>query len=107
MPEDVKAERYDRFMAVQREISAEVLSSRIGKTVEVLIDEVDEDGAVGRSVWDAPEIDGSVFISGTQGLKPGDRIRTTIIDADDYDLWAETVPAAQGKFGRSPCTPSS
>src|SRR5208337_3163271 len=62
VPEEVKAERYERFMAVQREVSEAVLASQVGKTVEVLIDEVDEDGATGRSVWDAPDIDGSVFI---------------------------------------------
>ena len=61
-PEEVKAERYERFMAVQREVSEEVLASQVGKTVDVLIDEVDEDGATGRSIWDAPDIDGSVFI---------------------------------------------
>ena len=49
MPEEVKAERYERFMEVQREVSEEVLASKVGKTVEVLIDEVDEDGATGRS----------------------------------------------------------
>ena len=71
VPEEVKAERHERFMAVQREVSAEVLAAQVGKTLEVLIDEVDEDGATGRSAWDAPEIDGSVFIGDGEGLKPG------------------------------------
>jgi ribosomal protein S12 methylthiotransferase len=92
LPQEVKAERYERFMAVQREVSKEVLGSQVGKTVEVLIDEVDEDGATGRSIWDAPDIDGSVFIEEAEDLKPGDRVRATIIDADDYDLWAEVLP---------------
>ena len=93
MPEEVKAERYERFMAVQREVSAGVLASQLGKTIEVLIDEVDEEGATGRSAWDAPEIDGSVFIGGGAGIKPGDIVRVRITDSDEYDLWAE--PAAQ------------
>ena len=94
VPEEVKAERYERFMAAQREVSEEVLASKVGKTVEVLIDEVGEDGATGRSVWDAPDIDGSVFIEEAVDLKPGDLVRATIIDADDYDLWAEALPSA-------------
>ncbi|MNG41215.1 Ribosomal protein S12 methylthiotransferase RimO [compost metagenome] len=56
----------------------------------MLIDEVDEQGAVGRSFADAPEIDGSVFIDSTD-VKPGDKIRVRVIDADEYDLWAELV----------------
>jgi len=94
LPEEVKAERHERFMAVQREVSEAVLAAQVGKTVEVLIDEVDEDGATGRSVWDAPDIDGSVFIEEAEVLKPGDRVRATIIDSDDYDLWAELPPSA-------------
>jgi ribosomal protein S12 methylthiotransferase len=94
VPEEVKAERHERFMAVQREVSAEVLAGRIGSTADVLIDEIDEDGATGRTAWDAPEIDGAVFIDDAAGLKPGDRIRAVVTDADDYDLWA-TVAARQ------------
>jgi len=75
-------------------VSEEVLASQVGKTVEVLIDEVDEVGATGRSIWDAPDIDGSVFIEEAEALKPGDRVRATIIDSDDYDLWAEILPSA-------------
>ena len=89
VPEEVKAERYERFMAVQRAVSEDVLASLVGKTVEVLIDEVDEDGASARSVWDAPEIDGSVLIEEAGDLQPGDLARVTIVDSDDYDLWGE------------------
>ncbi len=91
VPEEVKVERHERFMAVQREVSEEVLAGQVGKTIEVLIDEVDEDGAAGRSAWDAPEIDGSVFIADADDLTPGDLVRATIIDSDDYDLWAEVA----------------
>jgi ribosomal protein S12 methylthiotransferase len=92
--EEIKAERFERFMAVQRDVSEDVLAAQVGKTVEVLIDEVDEDGATGRSVWDAPDIDGSVFIEEAEDLQPGDRVRATIIDSDDYDLWAEIAAPA-------------
>jgi ribosomal protein S12 methylthiotransferase len=57
----------------------------------VLIDEVDDDGAVGRSIWDAPEIDASVFFDDASGLSPGDKIKARIVAADEYDLWAEPV----------------
>ncbi|MEQ1670735.1 MAG: 30S ribosomal protein S12 methylthiotransferase RimO, partial [Hyphomicrobium sp.] len=50
---------------------------------------VDEDGALGRSKWDAPEIDGSVFLNGETGVMPGDIVQAKVIEADDYDLWAE------------------
>ena len=94
VPGEVKAERYERFMAVQREVSAAVLASQVGKIVDVLIDEVDEDGATGRTAWDAPEIDGSVFVAGGEALKPGDIVRATISESDDYDLWGELAASA-------------
>jgi ribosomal protein S12 methylthiotransferase len=92
VPEEVKAERYERFMAAQREVSEDVLGGLVDETIEVLIDEVDEDGAVGRSMWDAPEIDGSVYIEDADGLAPGDLVRATVVASDDYDLWAEVEP---------------
>jgi ribosomal protein S12 methylthiotransferase len=94
VPEEVKAERHERFMAAQRDVSAEVLAGRVGKTVEVLIDEVDEEGATGRSNWDAPDIDGSVFIEGGESLAPGDLIQATITGSDEYDLWAEVASSS-------------
>jgi ribosomal protein S12 methylthiotransferase len=89
VPEEVKEERWHRFMSAQKEVSASIMAARVGRTVDVLIDEVDEEGAIGRSQWDAPEIDGSVFLNGAEGLKPGDLVRATVTHADDYDLWAE------------------
>ncbi|MEZ7174674.1 30S ribosomal protein S12 methylthiotransferase RimO [Pseudomonas mosselii] len=91
VPDDVKQERWDRFMAHQQAISAARLQQRIGKEIEVLIDEVEEQGSVGRSFFDAPEIDGNVFIDGDHGFKPGDKVRCRIVDADEYDMWAEPV----------------
>jgi len=68
------------------------LQLKVGKEIEVLIDEIDENGgAVGRCFFDAPEIDGNVFIDSDQDLKPGDKVMCRVTDADEYDLWAETV----------------
>ncbi len=93
VPEAVKEDRWHRFMAAQAEISAAKLQRRIGQEMDVLLDEAQgEDGyATARSAADAPEIDGNVHIEGpgTETLKPGDRVRVMITDADDYDLYAE------------------
>ncbi len=90
VPEEVKEERWHRFMAVQAEISDARAQAQVGKTIDVLIDEVDEDGATGRSKADAPEIDGNVFIDDVT-LKPGDMVKATVIAGEGVDLWAETV----------------
>jgi|TARA_R110000850_G_scaffold916_11_gene5623 ribosomal protein S12 methylthiotransferase len=87
--EEVKEERWERFMAHQQVISAERLQQKIGKTIQVLIDEVDEEGPIGRSMADAPEIDGNVYINTEETLQPGDIVSVTVFDADEYDLWAE------------------
>ena len=94
VPEEVKAERYERLMQHQQAISADVLGERVGKTIEVLVDAVDADGAIARSAWDAPEIDGNVYVTGSATLRPGDRIKVTIEHADEYDLWG-AAPALQ------------
>ena len=88
MPEELKQERWDRFMSLQQEISAARLQAKIGKTVEILIDTVDEQGAIGRSSADAPEIDGKVYLDGITDLNPGDLVEAEITAADEYDLWA-------------------
>ena len=89
VPDEVKQERWDRFMAHQQAISTERLARRVGKEIEVLIDEVDEGGAIGRSSADAPEIDGCVYVDSESALKPGDKVRVRVTDSDEYDLWAE------------------
>jgi ribosomal protein S12 methylthiotransferase len=89
VPDEVKQERWDRFMAHQQAISTERLAARVSKEIEVLIDEVDEDGAIGRSSADAPEIDGCVYVDSQTTLKPGDKVRVRVTDSDEYDLWAE------------------
>jgi ribosomal protein S12 methylthiotransferase len=93
VPAEVMDERWHRFMAAQQKVSTEIMAARVGREVAVLIDEVDEDGAIGRTPWDAPEIDGSVFFDDATSIKPGDLIRARITGADEYDLWAERIGA--------------
>ncbi len=93
VPDEVKEERWHRFMAAQNRMSAEIMQGKVGREIDVLIDGADAENeeAIGRSPWDAPEIDGNVFLPGETSLKPGDMIRCRIVDADDYDLVAERV----------------
>lgn len=88
IPEDVQQDRWERFMAHQQAISTARLQQKIGKTVQVIIDEVDEEGPIGRSMADAPEIDGNVYLDTDEDLKPGDIVTVVVTDADEYDLWA-------------------
>ena len=90
VPEEVKEERYHRFMQVQAEISANKLANKVGKTFKVLVDDIDaeEQVAIARSAADAPEIDGLVYIEqAPETLKIGDWCEVTIHDSDDYDLY--------------------
>ncbi|MEM6627028.1 MAG: 30S ribosomal protein S12 methylthiotransferase RimO, partial [Pseudomonadota bacterium] len=91
VPEDLKEERWHRFMQVQQEISQARGEAQIGRTLDVIIDEIDEDGALGRTSADAPEIDGLVRLDPNEDLKPGDIVKTAITDADAYDLWGYAV----------------
>jgi ribosomal protein S12 methylthiotransferase len=90
VPDEIKQDRWDRFMAHQQAISTARLQLKVGKEMDVLIDEVDDQGAVARCYADAPEIDGSVFIASTN-VNPGDKVRVRIVDADEYDMWAELI----------------
>jgi ribosomal protein S12 methylthiotransferase len=87
----VKQDRHDRFMALQQEISAEILQSKVDRVTDVLVDTIEEDEAVARAPWDAPEIDGNVFIPGASHLKPGDKVRVRIVEAEEYDLVGELL----------------
>ena len=91
VPEDIKEQRWHRFMETQQRISSARLQSRIGQKMAILIDDVDEQGAIGRSYADAPEIDGKVYIDGFTDVAPGEMILVEITGADEYDLWAEPV----------------
>ena len=91
IPEEVKEERWNRFMQLQQQISAERLQEKVGREILVIVDEVDEEGAIGRSMADAPEIDGAVYLNGETKVKPGDIIRVKVENADEYDLWGTRV----------------
>ena len=85
--EELKQERWERFMATQQEISTKKLQAKIGQIVEVLVDETNAEQIVARSAADAPEIDGNVFIQPNSDVQAGDFIQVKIDDADEYDLY--------------------
>ena len=91
VPEALKEERYARIMEKTAAISAAKLQAKIGRTLDVIIDAVDEEGATGRSKADAPEIDGEVFLRDAGHLSVGDIVPVTIEDADDHDLYGVPV----------------
>jgi ribosomal protein S12 methylthiotransferase len=88
VPEEVKEERKARLMELQERISAERLAAKVGKSMTVLVDEVDDEGAVARGSADASEIDGVVYVEG-KDFTLGEFVEVTIIDSDAHDLWAE------------------
>lgn len=89
VPEYVKEERFHRFMQLQQKISAERLKQKIGQTLDVIVDEIDDEGIIGRTKADAPEVDGLVYIENLSGtpVKVGEFIKVTITHSDEYDLW--------------------
>ena len=89
VPEDIKEERFHRFMLLQQEISAERLKQKIGQTLDVIVDKIDDEGIIGRTKADAPEVDGLVYIENLSGtpVKVGEFIKVTITHSDEYDLW--------------------
>ncbi len=92
VPEDVKEERWHRFMAAQQVISAKRLKKKVGTTIDVLIDEAGPKGAIGRSKADAPEIDGLVQVKSAKPLTVGEIVKVKITNADEYDLSGRHVP---------------
>jgi len=91
LPEAVREERLERFMAVQAQISRAKLADRVGQRLTVLVDEVEDDQVIARSYADAPEIDGNVLIPGAWDVDPGDFIEVDVTGAGDHDLWARPV----------------
>ncbi|BCG62701.1 MAG: ribosomal protein S12 methylthiotransferase [Methyloprofundus sp.] len=91
VPEELKQDRLERFMAHQALISAARLQKRVGKIEQVIVDEVVEEGAVARSKADAPEIDGQVFIDSANHLQVGDLVMVEIEEVDDYDMWGRLI----------------
>jgi ribosomal protein S12 methylthiotransferase len=113
VPDEVKQERFDAVMALSARISAEKLAAKVGTTIDVLIDRVDDTpavdgpdkghfdaphpahhhaaGATGRSKADAPEIDGEVHLRDAGGLKPGDIVQVRVEDSDEHDLFGVPI----------------
>ncbi|MGR6757760.1 30S ribosomal protein S12 methylthiotransferase RimO [Aeromonas veronii] len=91
VPEEIQEERFQRFMELQQQVSIRKLARKVGQEMTVIIDEVDEEGATGRSFADAPEIDGLVYLNGETNLKPGDMVKVRIDESDEYDLWASLI----------------
>ncbi|MFB9148927.1 30S ribosomal protein S12 methylthiotransferase RimO [Roseovarius ramblicola] len=89
VPEEVKQDRWDRFMARAQAISEAKLAARVGQHLDVIVDDIDADGiATTRTRADAPEIDGNLFIDqGTEGLSVGDIVTVEVDEAGEYDLW--------------------
>ncbi|RYG11595.1 MAG: TRAM domain-containing protein, partial [Caulobacteraceae bacterium] len=84
------------LMEVAQDVSAHRLSLKVGRTIDVLVDDVkpEEGKAIARSQWDAPEIDGQVIIANAQGIKPGDKVSVVVTASDEYDLFATPAKPA-------------
>ncbi|NBR33243.1 MAG: 30S ribosomal protein S12 methylthiotransferase RimO [Rhodobacteraceae bacterium] len=92
VPEEVKQDRWDRFMQKSQAISEAKLAAKVGRVMDVIIDEIDDDAATCRTMSDAPEIDGNLFIDqGHETLKVGDIISVEVDEAGEYDLWGTLV----------------
>jgi len=91
VPEDIKQERLERFMTLQAEISANKLAKKIGHNMQVMVDEIDNEGIIARSAADAPEIDGMVFVDSKEQIEPGTLINVKITDSNEHDLFADKI----------------
>jgi len=92
VPDEVKEERFARFMEVAQEISAQKLAAKVGQRLTVIVDEIDEEVATCRTTADAPEIDGNLFIDDDfEGLAAGDFVEVEVDEAGEYDLWGRRV----------------
>ncbi len=92
VPDEVKQDRWERFMEKAQAISAAKLAAKVGRRIEVIVDGVDDEAATCRTKGDAPEIDGNLYIDeGFEGMKPGDILTVTVEEADEYDLWGSRV----------------
>ena len=94
---ELKRERFERLMEVAQAVSASQLEKKVGRTIEVLVDDVKpaENRAIARSKWDAPDIDGQVIVDEATGIRPGDKVSVVVTASDEYDLFA--VPAKAAK----------
>ncbi len=95
VPDEVKHERFERLMEKAQQVSIDRLAQKVGRTIDVLVDDVDqaEGTAIARSIWDAPDVDGNVIIDNALDLKPGDMVQVKVDDSDAYDLFATQLDA--------------
>jgi len=91
VPPEVKEARWHRFMQTQQKVSAKILKAKVGRTLPVIIDEQGATVATGRTKYDAPEIDGVVYVASKKPLKPGEIVNVTIESSDEYDLHGTAV----------------
>ena len=93
VPDEVKQDRWDRFMEKAQAISEAKLAAKVGRVIEAIVDDIDEDGIATCRTWaDAPEIDGNLFIDeGTAALNVGDIVRVEVDEAGEYDLWGRLI----------------
>ena len=97
--EQLREERAGILMDVQAQISKEKLAKRIGKEYQVLIDYVDDEGnAVGRSKYEAPDVDGLIVIENAKGVNPGDFVQAKITEADEHDLKASLINISESQI---------
>ncbi|HEV7276410.1 MAG TPA: 30S ribosomal protein S12 methylthiotransferase RimO [Devosiaceae bacterium] len=96
VPAELKRERFERLMEVAQGVSTGQLAKKVGRTIDVLVEDVqpEQQRVIGRSKWDAPDIDGQVIVGGAAGIKPGDMIQVMVTGSDEYDLFG-TVAAAR------------
>ncbi|CAN7261363.1 30S ribosomal protein S12 methylthiotransferase RimO [Devosia sp. LjRoot3] len=95
VPDEVKEERFAQLMEVAQNVSFHQLQKKVGRTIDVIVDDVqpEQNRAIARSKWDAPEIDGQVIVDNATGIKIGDIVSVTVTDNDEYDLFAEPAKA--------------
>ncbi|MDD5078761.1 MAG: MiaB/RimO family radical SAM methylthiotransferase [Candidatus Omnitrophica bacterium] len=91
VPARVKEERFNRIMTAQQEISCQVNRKFLGRAIDVLVEEKKDDCYLGRSQYDAPEVDGLVYIRSKEKLRPGEFVRVKITDTLEYDLTGEVI----------------
>ena len=93
VPDEVKQDRWDRFMEKAQAISEAKLTAKVGRVIEAIVDDIDEDGIATCRTWaDAPEIDGNLFIDeGAEALSVGDVVKVEVDEAGEYDLWGRVV----------------
>ena len=91
IPEEIKQERLERFMAVQGRISADKLAQKTGTTIDVIVDDIDDETITARTRGDAPEIDGQVIIQSAPDVEIGDILSVRITHSDEHDLWGDVV----------------